>query len=210
LRDGNSDIWLTTRDGSSTRNLTEHPANDFLPCWHPDGVHLVWISDRDGTECMYCMNTSTARIHRLNDEISGSPVISPDAKLIAFEVPSQAIKSLRVHHLDDQLQLGPLIFRLDSKVEIWAGYRPRFSPDGMWLGYQAPVEPAGSDIFVVPASNPGAPPIRLTVLPTTNFKAHWWDWIDANHLVVSYFPIQARLVLLRDADRWFDRALMGR
>jgi Tol biopolymer transport system component len=211
LRDGNADIWMTIKDENSPRRMTNDPANDFQPCWHADGVHLVWISDRNGIESLYCMNTVSGKINRLTEEPVENPAISPDGKHIAFVAQSRIGRSLRLHHLTEQLELGPLIWKLDGRVKVWAGYRPRFSPNGRWLGYEAPVEPAGGDIFAVPVNDPvGSPPVRLTAFPSPISTAFWWDWIDNDRLVVSYYPIQARLLLLRDADHWFERALVGK
>jgi WD40 repeat protein len=211
LRDGSADIWMISVDGSVNKRLTNDPSNDFQPCWHPDGVHLVWVSDRDGVESLYCMSTIDGKTDRLTHEPVEVPAISPDGRLIAFVARIRVGRSLRLHRLTDRRRLGPLVWKLDGRETPWALYRPRFSPDGDWLGFEAPVEPAGGDIFVVPVNDPGgSPPARLTALPTPSFTGSWWDWIDANRLVVSYYPIQARLLLLRDADLWFERAQVGK
>jgi serine/threonine protein kinase/Tol biopolymer transport system component len=209
LRDGQADIWLTNAEGTAIRNLTNDEANDFQPSWHPDGSHLVWISDRDGTESLHCISTTGTASHRLISAPAESPAVSPDGGAIAFVVQTRTGKSLRLHRLTADLQLGPELWRLDGRLQPWAGYKPRFSPDGLWLGFDAPVEPAGGDLFAVPLSAPDTPPTRLTALPYPTFTRAWWDWIDADRVVVSHCPVQARLLLLRDADRWIGRALTG-
>jgi serine/threonine protein kinase len=209
LRDGQADIWITNAEGTSIRNLTNDEANDLQPCWHPDGSHLVWISNRDGLESLYCISTAGNDIHRVTMTPAESPAVSPDGGAIAFVVQTRTGKSLHLHRLTADLQLGPELWRLDGRLQPWAGYRPRFSPDGLWLGFDAPVEPAGGDLFAVPLANPDTPPIRLTALPYPTFTHAWWDWIDSKRVVVSFCPVQARLLLLRDADRWSARALTG-
>jgi Tol biopolymer transport system component len=209
LRDGDADIWMISTDGSRVRRLTNDTANDFQPCWHPDGTHIVWISDRDGIESLYFMSTIDGSATRLTHEPVEYPAISPDGRLIAFVAQSRSTPTLRLHRLTDQLQLGQLLWQLDGRVSSWAGYRPRFSPDGLWLGFEAPVEPAGGDIFVVPVTDPGGqPPIRLTAFFPPVSTVPWWDWISSSRLVVSFHPLQSRLLLLLEADQWFERALI--
>lgn len=43
------DIRLAATDGSLIRTLVDHPADDLLPVWTPDGKHLLFVSDRSGT-----------------------------------------------------------------------------------------------------------------------------------------------------------------
>jgi Tol biopolymer transport system component len=40
------DIFIFARDGSSSRNLTQHGAYDFWPQWSPDGRTMAFVSDR--------------------------------------------------------------------------------------------------------------------------------------------------------------------
>src|SRR5712691_10965757 len=45
----NSDIFLLAADGSREIRLVEHPADDQLLGWTPDGSHILFASDRSGT-----------------------------------------------------------------------------------------------------------------------------------------------------------------
>ena len=47
LGDKNSEIYLTDIDGNRQINLTNHPGNDKLPSWSPDGNHIVFASWRE-------------------------------------------------------------------------------------------------------------------------------------------------------------------
>ena len=44
---GRIDLWLSSIDGKSTRQLTSHQANDTDPAWSPDGKHIYFLSSRD-------------------------------------------------------------------------------------------------------------------------------------------------------------------
>jgi Tol biopolymer transport system component len=40
-------------DGQNLRRVTSHPERDDFPCWHPDGKHLVVVSERQGKFDLY-------------------------------------------------------------------------------------------------------------------------------------------------------------
>ena len=43
------DIFIAATDATWTRSLVVHPANDVNPVWTPDGLHVLFVSDRSGT-----------------------------------------------------------------------------------------------------------------------------------------------------------------
>ena len=75
-------------DGSSVRQLTNHPAHDFYPDWSPDGRNLVFWSKRSGRDELYVISTDRGdlegEIPRLLAE-GVFPKWSPDGGLIAFK-----------------------------------------------------------------------------------------------------------------------------
>jgi Tol biopolymer transport system component len=40
-------------DGTQVRRLTRHPERDDYAAWHPDGRHLVVVSERAGKFDLY-------------------------------------------------------------------------------------------------------------------------------------------------------------
>ena len=46
---GNRDIFLLAADGNREIRLVEHPADDELLGWTPDGTHVLFASDRSGS-----------------------------------------------------------------------------------------------------------------------------------------------------------------
>jgi Tol biopolymer transport system component len=60
----NAEIYVW--DGTRTFNATQHPADDLLPSWSPDG-RLTFISDRDGGG-IYTLDLETGETVRLIDE----------------------------------------------------------------------------------------------------------------------------------------------
>lgn len=50
---GRTDIWLAALDGSSTRRLTRHEANDSQARWSADGRSLFFLSTRSGSQQVF-------------------------------------------------------------------------------------------------------------------------------------------------------------
>lgn len=45
-----TDIWISNVETGETKNLTGGNGANWLPTWSPDGRHLAFLSDRDGSE----------------------------------------------------------------------------------------------------------------------------------------------------------------
>ena len=85
-REQNVDIYTANPDGSDIVRLTEHPANDLLPIWSPDGTQIAFQSERSGGTDVYVMNADGSNLRRLTggDAFDGHPTWSPDGTRIAF------------------------------------------------------------------------------------------------------------------------------
>src|SRR5687767_15578175 len=57
-RDGNSEIYVMTAQGTNVRRLTQDPAQDHSPAWSPDGTRIAFMSDRNSRTStdIYTMN----------------------------------------------------------------------------------------------------------------------------------------------------------
>jgi len=55
------DIFAVSADGSREAPLVQHPANDYLPVWTPDGSAIVFLSDRSGSVDLWIMPVANGR-----------------------------------------------------------------------------------------------------------------------------------------------------
>jgi TolB protein len=55
-RDGNPELYVVNRDGSSLRRITNHPSVDITPTWSPAGNEIAFTSDRSGTPQIYIVS----------------------------------------------------------------------------------------------------------------------------------------------------------
>jgi Tol biopolymer transport system component len=65
IRDENHEIYIVKPDGTSEKNLTNHPATDIEPDWSPDGEWIVFSSDRSGAFDLYMMKADGSDLARL-------------------------------------------------------------------------------------------------------------------------------------------------
>lgn len=71
---------------STLRDVTEHPADDWLPSWSPDSQEVVFLSWRDGNTEIYRLNVASRTLRRLTDHPADDrdPAWSPNGQWIAF------------------------------------------------------------------------------------------------------------------------------
>jgi TolB protein len=90
----NSEIFVMNRDGSNPTNVSHHPDFDGYPAWSPDGLKIVFASNRArkndfrGNFHLYVMNPDGSDVHQLLDNAGtvedARPIWSPDGKKILF------------------------------------------------------------------------------------------------------------------------------
>jgi hypothetical protein len=86
-RDGDFEIYTMSPDGSNLVNLTNNPANDNYPAASSNGDTIAFVSDRDGQQDIFRMDSSdggspTNLTNNPSNDLS--PSWSPDDNWIAF------------------------------------------------------------------------------------------------------------------------------
>ncbi|MCD4750762.1 MAG: hypothetical protein K8R59_15425, partial [Thermoanaerobaculales bacterium] len=209
IKNDRSALWLAGADGSDPRRITEGDWNCFQPVWHPNGRHMIFISDRHGPEDLYRVDVETGEILRLGFDGAANPAISPDGRTLAFVIPSTGDDSrLRVVNLAEDLGSMEVLWEEPIVINRWAGGKPRFSPDGRWIAYDQPSGPVGADVWVLPVvRRDDAEPRRLTAFEFPVSLISWFDWSPDGMLIISLSRDPERILLLEDADLWISRAL---
>ena len=80
------DIWISNKDGSAPRQLTNHPASEFAPHFSPDGKWLAFSGSYDNNTDVYIVPVTGGQPTRLTyhpgaDTVNGW---SPDGKAVLF------------------------------------------------------------------------------------------------------------------------------
>jgi tricorn protease-like protein len=154
----NSDIWTFGTDGMSPTRITTRGENQS-PVWTPDGMWLLFWSERDGIRTVYRKRSDgTGAEERLVEGEQGRPVaVSPDGQW------------LTTNHRDD-IWMVP-IHGGEPKLLVQTPFvegGANFSPDGQWIVYQG-FETGTSTHYIRRFDGSGS---RITV-STTGANAHW-------------------------------------
>ncbi len=82
----NSDIYMVPVKGGEPWNFVRSGGDDYSPCWSPDGEHLAFVSDRDGSAQIWVIPIDGGEARKITDVPTGvsQPLWSTDGKKIAF------------------------------------------------------------------------------------------------------------------------------
>lgn len=170
------EIFLIPRGGGKAQRLTDHPANDHGLAWAPDSRSLAFLSDRNGREDVYLLQSAdpatTAlskagkfKVQAVTQSAAAESGLSfaPDGKRLAFLREGRLVTS-KIDGTDEQIVAG------DTMVIDYD-----WSPDSRWLCYSRLDGSYASELYVVPTSGPTREnPIRnVTRYATFNAYIHW-------------------------------------
>lgn len=129
-----SDVFVSTLDGSRLRNLTSHASIDTSPAWSPLGQQIVFVSDRTGTPQLWVMDADGANVRRLTTEGGhcDSPDWSPDGRYIVYSWQAPERYQHDIYLIDvATAQVRSLTHGRGSKEN------PHWSPDGRHIVFQS-------------------------------------------------------------------------
>jgi serine/threonine protein kinase/dipeptidyl aminopeptidase/acylaminoacyl peptidase len=135
IKDGQVDLWLGPINGGAPERLTDDPARDRNPVWHPDGKRISYSSERDGAfqACVaYVDRRAPLQLTHGEKDILISDV-SGDGTRILYWSSNEESDIWRVN-LDTGEESE---VTSDVGCELW----PDVSPDGRSLAFQRIQEP---------------------------------------------------------------------
>ncbi|MCI0432856.1 MAG: amidohydrolase family protein [Gemmatimonadetes bacterium] len=135
------DLYTISITGGRATRLTSGMAWDCMPRWSPDGQRIAFVSDRDGSDNLWVVNTDGTGARRVTKEVDNalsSPAWTPDGQYLVarrfgpYPGPVDYLRSvpLWMYHIDG-----------GSGIELYPGRAgrtttntgPAFSPDGRTL-----------------------------------------------------------------------------
>ena len=138
---GNSDIFIYDISRNNFGQFTFDDSGDCCPLWTPDGMAVVWTSNRGGAPNLYKKNADgTGEIERIGESSAmqiGTTWTRDDAEVI-FGMNGDLFIDTGDGQAGESLFESPFFESL-----------PRISPDGRWIAYQSD-EDGDSDIYVRP------------------------------------------------------------
>ena len=165
--DGMTDVCVMDIEGIVLKNLTQSPGRDEVGSWSPDGLKIVFFSNRDGNGEIYVMDPDGKNQVNLTNHpaIDAAPTWSPDGTKIAFQ-------SNREGDQDDIYAMNPDGANVVNLTRHpWDDQVPAWSPDGRRIAYHALRVGKRSDIYVMDAN--GDNQKQLTGNPTSDTAPTW-------------------------------------
>lgn len=126
---GSLQLFIAAADGSDEHPLLAGPHDDYDPAWSPDGQHIVFTSDRNGSGDLFQVNVDGTGLTQLTDDpaYDDQAAFSPDGKHLAF-VSSRGSGYANIWTLDIATK------RAKALTSGQGGdFRPAWSPDGKWI-----------------------------------------------------------------------------
>lgn len=135
---GSRDIFKLRTDGTGKVNLTNHPTADLHGAWSPDGRHVAFASDRNGTFDIFIMRDDGTGLRQVTFDVKDQtqPRWSLDARRIVFTSTKEGIPpssnfstpgDIWAMNADGTQQVN--LTRSPMVYEFW----PQWSPDGRRL-----------------------------------------------------------------------------
>jgi Tol biopolymer transport system component len=134
----NQDIWVLDAVRGVTSRLTSDPALDNVPMWSPDGLRVLWASNRNAGYDVYAKSaTGTGQEELLIKMGTGNGFASDwsmDGRFVLYQMPGSKGQELWIAPQFQERAGGdrkPFPY-LQSQFDEQEG---RFSPDGKWVAY---------------------------------------------------------------------------
>ncbi len=127
------DIWLADRNGKNPIRLTNHPADELMPVFSPDGKSIAFSARYDGNTDVYVVGIEGGQPKRLTwhpgaDMVSGWSI---DGKRVLF-ASSREVANGRSNQLFEVSVDGGF----EMKVMEAQAFEGRWSADGKRLAYR--------------------------------------------------------------------------
>ena len=187
LSDEDDEIYVVNADGTSRTHLTASTdaGDDEDPSWSPDGMRILFVSDRSSSVRMYMMNPDGSNVTQITSDEAYFPQWSPDGSRIGYwRTDEDGIFSVKTDGTGRiKLTNDPPGFVQDERF-------PRWSPDGTKMVTRSFLRTGGPfggnyEIRVLNADGSGVR--RITNTEAWEGDA-WWS------------PDGSRFVFTRDSD----------
>ena len=132
----NLEIFLYNKPGAEPERLTHHIALDYGAKMSPDGMWVVFTSERTGNPDLFALNLKTRELFQLTKDTGADDQvdIAPDGKTLAFVSTRSGNPDIHKMPFDPEGGTGEgfAVNLTNSRSNDW---RPEFSPDGKQIAF---------------------------------------------------------------------------
>lgn len=148
-RDGTTDLYVISADGSNTTRVTNTPEKESRADWSPDGKH-IWFSvtGNDGSR-IYSVDADGSNLREIGSVPGRSVRLSPDGKRTLYAIGSWTSMNLMVSKLD-----GSRTRMLNDGTTVAWG--PQWSPRGKQIAYGSMDKDKRLNVWVMNADGSNA------------------------------------------------------
>lgn len=126
-------IYEANVDGTEVVALTQGSAYHAECAYSPDGMHIVYASNEDGSMNIYTMKSDGTQVKQLTHTThcyNGGPFFSPDGQKVIFRADREIPNRLQIYMMDSDGE--NLIQLTNNKAVNWA---PFWHPSGKAIAY---------------------------------------------------------------------------
>ncbi|MFQ6677317.1 MAG: hypothetical protein ACE5D0_03260 [Fidelibacterota bacterium] len=121
----NLDLFLLTMDTGKMRRLTDDPAADYGPVWHPNGLFVTYTSHAGSTPNLHTINITTGESNQVTDV--GDAVWAAqwsviDSSVMAMTLPD--VDTVRIVNVDPYREITTKDLVLREKYTSWRKAEP--------------------------------------------------------------------------------------
>lgn len=174
-----SNLFLVSVNSAETKQVTHNNLSGQYVKWSPDEQKLLFVSEQDGNQELYVMDSDGTHQTRLTytvDEDESWPTWSPDGSRILYLSEGGENRELYVMDADGSHQMR-LTFTPNADESM-----PSWSPDGRYIAYEEHYSSELNPLFII--SPDGVP----TKVGDERYFNNVWSYAwspDSQYLAIS-------------------------
>ena len=167
------EVFAMAAKGGKANRLTDTPAVEHGLAWSPDNKKLLFVSDRNGYEELYLLESDDPDTSDLTKAIrtkTKALTTTPEAEMGAMFTPDGSrIAFIRRGKLHTMKSDGTDIKVLVDQQQV---FDYDWSPDGKWVVYSRADGSFASELYIQPLDG-SKPPVNVTRYATFNADVNW-------------------------------------